>query len=69
MKQTYSKPELYIHQLKIENLMGVGMTYGGNNGGNIAETTTVRRILDDDDDYESASNYSDAVSRSPFDIE
>lgn len=67
MKQTYSKPELYIHQLKIENLMVIISV--GEGGNHVAETTTVHRILDDDDDYESASNYSDAVSRSPFDIE
>ncbi|MCQ2255707.1 MAG: hypothetical protein MJZ29_09425 [Bacteroidaceae bacterium] len=69
MKQTYSKPELYIHQLKIENLMAIIHISVGEGGNHVAETTTVRRILDDDDDYESASNYSDAVSRSPFDIE
>lgn len=69
MKKTYNKPELYIHHLKIENLMQVTISIGEGDGGNVAETTTAHRILDDDDDYESASNYSDAVSRSPFDIE
>lgn len=65
MEKIYIKPETHVHTLRTDSIMiQISVGEGGNH---IAETKAAHKFINDDEE-ESVADYSDDVSRSPFDL-
>ena len=71
-KKSYIIPSVFVYQLRYSENLLQSISGGGDDNGDgygDAKRHTTKVIDDAEDIFDKASNYSDAVSRSPFDIE